>query len=243
MKFAAICHPSDGAALGLWTRGYQFALGQELVRNQNYQELFRLAHRNGSFIIVDNGAAEDEAMSFGSIVWAANKVDADEVILPDVLRDGSTTFRWTTDLKALSLVEPRRRMIVPQGDSWDEWRECLRKIDLELRGEYNSIGLAKHLERLPSGRARAARLLRDQGLDVRHHVHMLGVWMDPWFEISRVKHVLPRVRGIDSGLPVACAQNGKVLYPEVRFSLEWHNTPQLVLAQQNIATLDNICNG
>lgn len=241
MKYAVIGHPDALAVSAVRRRGYHFALGQELLRSDGYLQFYKDARSNGSFIIVDNGAAEADTPPFSWVVAIAKSIDADEVILPDVLKDSEATFRSTCDYGVLSLVPAPRRFVVPQGDSWEEWGACLSKIVMNLDGRFATIGLAKHLERLQGGRARAMQMLKDRGLHVRFNVHMLGVWEDPWKEVNAVRAVWRGVRGIDSGLPIACAQRNEVMQTGRRHSLLWEPVENSGLAHHNIARMDILC--
>lgn len=246
MKYAVIAHDQTLNALGLWTRGYQFALGQKLITSDGslstYADFYKRAKMNGCFTIVDNGAAEaeDEPMSFSKLVYAAEYIDADEIVLPDVLRNSEETLRRTCDTTVLRMVPPRRRMIVPQGDSWQEWTACLKDMRLFLGDDFATIGLPKHLERLSGGRGHALSHIVEHGLHLRHHVHLLGVWAGPHEELSRLKANRNWVRGIDTGRPIACAQTGSDIWQSA--SLKWEPlSPDLTtLAMDNIVAMDEI---
>jgi len=249
MKYAAITPPYIGHLL-MWssgTRGYHFALGQELLRDGVYRGLVKMSTQRGGFLIVDNGAAEDDTPPFESIVRVANQAGADEIILPDVLKDGGATVVGTCDQRNTRMVPPRQRMIVPQGRSWDEWLWCWREIDRLLGGEYATIGIPKHLETLEGGRAQAIHTLGMNGAVQKHHIHMLGIWDDAHKEIQAAYDTFWGVRGIDSGLAVACAQcHMRVVAGGARRSLQWtpetEATPaEIELAAINMQTIDSWC--
>jgi hypothetical protein len=229
-------------------RGYHFALGQELVRHPIYREVVKQSLQRGGFLIVDNGAAEEDTVSFELIVEAANEVGADEIILPDVLRNADATIKATCTQRYLDWVPPRRRMIVPQGDSWDEWEYCLRTIDHYLRGKYAAIGLPKHLERLPGGRSYALTALIRRAFQHTHHIHLLGIWGDAFREIKVAKDTYSGVRGIDSGLAAAAAHKGlRVIRGGARASLDWEmqiterDMSVIHLTMVNTNTIDAWC--
>lgn len=245
MKYASIAPPTVVERSGMWATGYAFALGQELIRDLRYLSFMQSHHRSGAFIMVDNGAAEYDTPPFSEIVRVANAVGADEIIMPDVLRDMKQTIDMTSSGSAVDLVEPRRRMIVPQGTNWDEWLYCLREIDRRLHGQFATIGVAKHLETLPNGRSVALNLLGRYGYLRRYNVHMLGIWARPIQEIrDALKWGEGQVRGIDSGAALAYAQNNSTINDAEHFSLDWSKDgPEvdLGLYSANKATLIRWC--
>lgn len=242
MKFAPIVPPQGLRVLERVGIGYHFVLGQELLRNREYRRYYAALGRLGHFIIVDNGAAERDTPEFKKIVHLANGIGASEIVLPDVLTDAEATLELITD-DVLKLVPPRRRMIVPQGTNEEEWFICLDALLRRCSYSIETIGIPKHMEpRVPGGRAALlARMALEYGPLIGHrHIHLLGVYNDPFREISAASAICD-VRGIDSGMPVAWAQRYRTLSPEadipppdVRISLAWDAPFELDLAKNNI---------
>lgn len=224
--------------------GTLFALGQEILRDEAYAAWYRHRARQGSFIMVDNGAAERDTPPFSDIVKAANSINAAEIILPDVLEDCDETVAQTTSLHALNLVAGYRRMIVPQGRDWEEWTYCLKEIDRRLRGNYASIGIAKHTERYGGGRREALLRIVEHNLHRNHAIHLLGAYRKPMAEIRSVLSVPGvYVRSFDSGCAVSYAQNNQRMTDGEWFSLNWAVKPDPGLVRTNIATLRRVCEG
>lgn len=241
MKYAVIGHWQTIARPAIWDRGYHFALGQELLRSDNYIDTYKLVHANGGHIIVDNGAAENEVPPFMWLVEAAKRIGADEIILPDVLRDGEATYRMTCAKEVLEAVPPPKRFIVPQGTDYRSWWSCLTKIKQNLNGQFATIGLPKHMEAWDGGRARALQMLVDCGIAKNYHIHMLGIYANPWKEIEAVKKVWRGIRGLDTGLPVACAQQLETMQEGRRHSLEWRDVKDYGVLMHNIKLMDQLC--
>lgn len=221
MKLATIV-PTQMVDFATRTSGYHMLLGQELVRDMDYFRYWRnFGVKQGHFLIVDNGAAEpeEERVPFEQIVDRARELEVDEIVLPDVMRDSEATIIAT--MKHRHLVPSRMRMVVPQGDSWDEWKYCL--YELVDYCDPASIGIAKHLERLPGGRAFACKLIKKRGFHNRHHIHLLGIWRYPYAEPYACAKALPGIRGLDTGAPIAYMQNNAPLNDESpHFSLDWN---------------------
>lgn len=242
MKFAPIVPPQGLRILERVGVGYHFVLGQELIRNKEYRQYYAALGRLGHFIIVDNGAAERDTPPFSEIVRFANYINAAEIILPDVLGDMNATVDALTP-EVLGLVPSRKRMIVPQGESMEEWFTCLEYQLKATQYCIESIGVAKHFEaRIEGGRARVLeRLARMYPTIVQNiHIHLLGVWHDPFEEMAAAAAQAP-VRGIDSGIPIAWAQRHRELGPESIMDVEEHlsmdwDTPidNMELARKNV---------
>lgn len=219
--------------------GYHMALGQELSRDAKYREIFRRLGNKGHFIMVDNGAAEHDVIPFDQIVHHANMIHAAEIVMPDVLRNGQETLRVLLDPAALKLVPANRRMVVPQGDSWDEWEVCLHTIASSIY--FASIGVAKHLERLDGGRSHALKVMKEHGYLERFQIHMLGCYDNPLMEAHRARMFRPR--GLDTGAPIAYAQAGYSLHLSQHHSLDWKAGADPDIIRSNLKSLLEACNG
>jgi hypothetical protein len=220
--------------------GYHMALGQYLMDDPEYLAHYQLVHRRGGFIMVDNGAAEGDIRPFIDVVRVSNEVGADEIAMPDVLRDGRATWELTSAKHNLGLVPPPKRMVIPQGKTWAEWRTCAERMIGGL--EFATIGIAKHLEALEWGRGMALLILNELGVLTRYNIHLLGVCNNPQAEIERALGVYRGIRGIDTGAPVAYAQNGAAITSSTRYSLDWTNweaPPELV--RRNIRVMERWC--
>lgn len=240
MKFAAITPTKYLNTLLQTQSSYHMALGQELVRDADYCEFYRGAIYRGDFVMVDNGAAEpeEERVPFGQIAHVAMAIGASEIVMPDVLRESLTTIRKSTDPQWLEIIPPSMRCVVPQGKSWQEWLFCLRSLIDKM--EFRTIGVAKHLETLPGGRAVGLQLLHNYAFDKFYDVHMFGIWEKPIAEMNAAHNTSCRIRGIDSGAAVAYAQDelsGGWVLDEYHRSLDWYAGAHPNVIVNNIYTL------
>lgn len=224
-------------------RSVQFALGQHMEQG-NYLHYFKTYKENfpSGVLIVDNGAAEkdEEQVDFYKIAGYAKQANADYVLLPDVLRDGDATYEATKD--GSYWVAPYDRAIVPQGKSWNAWKECLFKMQ-GFFGEsgFSMICLPKLLEdetMYPGGRAHALHILTELGIIDRYVIHMLGFYDNPIREIKNVYDYREEIFSWDSGAAAAYAQKKKSITNINRESLVWNATPVTSYLQDNINVLD-----
>jgi hypothetical protein len=224
MKLAVIAPPDLLDTVAESGLAYHMALGQELFRDRFYYKYYRTFAEKGHFIIVDNGAAEpiEERVPFHNVVHASLELGADEIILPDVMRDTYATLDASRSPKVLQMVPQHKRMVVPQGRDWEGWRYCL--ITLVASVLPVSIGIPKHLEDLPGGRKRAIRTIVRLGYHKRCNIHLLGVRAHPFKEVVECLEVFEGIRGIDTGAPIAYAQHDHEINDAQHFSLDWRNT-------------------
>lgn len=204
-------------------------LGDDTDSHDHCVQLVSLS--SSRYLIVDNSMMElGHSMKLADVIDAAWRVDADEIILPDVFQDRRGTLDLI-DESFGSLIESgftRRTaidkpdlMAVPQGSTLDEWLECYDEIyNLYVPMHVQTIGVPKSLAMDdPEGRIRALQAIQDRWPNriSQHAWHLLGVWnhasepelwsMGEPIEIARL---FPWVRSVDTSLPVY----GSLGYPE-----------------------------
>lgn len=214
-------------------------LGQMLKRDPVYLQWAREVRGRDHFIIVDNGAAEpeNERVSFEQIVYYADLIEADEIVLPDILRDMSGTVGlWSSYNAIIQKIPARRRLVIPQGETLEEWYRCL-EIAMDMF-EFATIGIPKHLERFSFGRRTAVEhILKYYGTRA-WNIHLFGVWSDP---ITEIEQFFPKhervVRGIDTGAAIAYASHDSLVSSSYHRSLDWEANVNGEMALANFALL------
>jgi len=238
MKLAVISPPQCIHSVMKAQLGYHMALGQELVADEIYERIYTEFSYRGHYIIVDNGAAERADTSFHQIVLAASFVNADEIAMPDVLHDSRGTIKATR--AAIHLVPEHKRMFIPQGVDWKDWKHCLKHLS-RLGGK--SIGVPKLLQGLTGGRVEALKIIYDLQLHNTFDIHLLGCNREPLKEIREILVRYDWVRGIDTGAPIAYAQHDNYISSPIRHSLDWNASCNKDIAEQNIQKMMEICDG
>lgn len=243
MKLAVISNPLDQHKADFFRLGMHMALTQEVMRDMNYQAHFNLLARAGHFIMIDNGAAEfGESVIFQDVIDASNSIDADEVALPDRLRDAKRTVEL--HIEHAYLVPEKNRMAVPQGSSVAEWIKCFE--DLIDAIDFRTIGVPKLLDDYSAegGRLAVLKYLERQGWHKGFHVHLLGCNKSPLKEIRDVVRKYPWVRSIDTAAPFGYAQSNQPVSYGKHLSYNWYKvTENSALASENILTLLDACRG
>jgi hypothetical protein len=220
--------------------------------NPGLAAMFRVLHNRGDFVIMDNGAAEVAAheaapTNFEEVVRLADLIGADEICMPDVLRDRRATLALIESTKAPNLVPPTRRMFIPQGNSPQEWLAGFR--DLLKRWKCVSIGIPKHLERFGDGTHSGRWLIcaaLQQGRAYKYwNFHLLGCYDNPLKEFKPIAKDFPWVRGMDSGVAAAYAQANLGLrqYPGGHVQLRWNELLDDRLLEQNMDVLTDWAQG
>ncbi len=218
-------------------------LAQYAFKDKDYAAWYRFRRPADTHLIVDNGAAEGVDLMFEEVVEVAQYVGADEIVMPDVLRDTKATLRATLDEFTLNLVPPNYRMLVPQGDDWMSWTYCLSIFTDPQTVEARSIGVAKHLERLPGGRAKALQIISDRGVDKRYDIHLLGIWAQPFHEVRTARKVTKNIRSIDTAAPIAYAQHKQKITDMKHYSLDWNAELREHIAVSNLLSYGGFCAG
>lgn len=171
------------------------------IQAQKYTEFYRRMSDEGKYVLMDNGAAENNRLDFASLVKQFEKIRPTEVVIPDVLNDANYTlskmFNWIDHLHYL----PYKFMAVPQGKDFDEWKACAYIMMQEPK--VNTIGISKFLN-IATGdetiRHQAVQYL-DEIADKlgRNDIeyHLLGCDEGPGI-VGGIQRISQRVRGCDS---------------------------------------------
>lgn len=238
MKLAVITPPQGLKTLTTHSLGYHMVLGQYAMRQATYRGFYAVLHRIGHHILVDNGTAEKDVPPFRELVSMAEEMGYDEIILPDRRRDGRGTIDAIRECAAWQVVPKYKRAVCPQGETHEEWFECLKTM--EALFQFNTICVAKNVTYTPGGRPELLRRMVEAKLTDRYHIHMLGcVNSRPIAEALECLSAFPGIRGIDTAAPIAYAQCGKELVDnQSHCSLSWEAEVPWVLACHNTMKLE-----
>lgn len=146
---------------------------------EKYPMYVKVAQQADGYKILDNSLIEcGKAMTIERVLDAAEKIEADEIILPDVFQDR----KGTLDAIDWALVKisqhylgktPFKLMAVAQGKNYLEWDACYQ--ELVVREEIDVIGVPKVCAKmLPGGRPEVMKRSQCKLLEKEHH--LLGLW-------------------------------------------------------------------
>ena len=176
---------------------------------EKYSFYAKFAKEVKGYKILDNSLIElGGAVDMQRILDAAEKIGADEIILPDVFQKGPETINAVN--MALSELNdryvnrkwPYKLMAVAQGRDEKEWYECYH--ELLNNPDIDVIGIPKVLAKMhPQGRPHFVNELFD--LKRKPH-HLLGLWysMSEFNEYNNIDDI----RSCDTALLGYMAKHG-----------------------------------
>ena len=160
-----------------------------------------LKHPN-TYKILDNSLIElGESLTMERLVSAAEIIKADEIILPDVFRDGPATIESTKKaiewLKMRNLIGKYKLMVVCHGNNEEEWANCFNQLN--QMEEVDVIGVPKVTATWLKDNNR--KNLSHVFLNTTKQIHLLGSWYNLAELLRLGKNVWDRVRSADTCLP------------------------------------------
>lgn len=245
MKLALITGPLGFPLVREFHLGYHLVLAHKCLEDPSYLSFYQTLRDLGHFIILDNGAAEmQSSIPFERVMEVAARLQPDEIVMPDELGNGDATMTYFDSWE--NEVPLRKRMGVPQGRSWDEWRNCLHHM---LRAGVHTIGVAKRYEAFAGGRLSAVKYFMEQsdhGTPYYETVdtHLLGCYSNPIWEIMQMRSVFDSVRGIDTAAPFAHAQANLGMGKDGRYGhigYAWNEPFNEDCARHNITEVLQTC--
>ena len=127
------------------------SLAHLVLDDDKYANFYRAEGEAGKFIIMDNSAFELEEQGRGvavdSIIEAAKKVGADEIVVPDILFDAEATIDSAKDFMSYikknhsDMLGYVKFMAVPQANNRKDWWHCYNEL-LDMP-DITTIGLSK----------------------------------------------------------------------------------------------------
>lgn len=237
MRFALIGNKTCTMMIYRFHLAYHMALSQYILSDAYYRQMYALLHERDHFIMLDNGAAENgHSIGIENVMIAARMIDADEIVMPDVLDECRSTIAATRN--ALQYVPIRQRAVVPQGRNWEDWEYCATTL---VAMGCRTICVAKRYEQFDGGRAHALQIIEHNGWHKAHDVHLLGCFRNPLLEIRAALKVAPWIRGIDTAAPVSFAQVSRSLQGGEWNSLDWDAPIDFTLAEKNVDLILRTC--
>jgi len=175
---------------------YHLLLAHEVLKDPNgFADIFA---REDMFVIMDNSVIElGYALEPQQLIDACEAVDADVLILPDVLHNKVATM--SRSLEGFDTIHAKmgtalEYMIVPQGTTFHEIISCTYELHREIKPEW--IGIPRWIANTLGSRTTLVHELTPLGTQI----HLLG-FSDNWVD-DIVSARLPSVKGIDSSVPV-----------------------------------------
>lgn len=207
----------------------QMCLAHRVIEDETYATFYRNASDAGSLVMMDNSLWElGEAMMLTDLMPALEAVRPDELIVPDVFRDGPATQKAFTDFTMQAVAAGfdgpcseeypwQRNAVVVHGQDRQEWIECLDFFNDQDNA--HTLCLPKVLDEIwqPGGRLGCVTFLEATGrvrADKRYHC--LGIWTDPIEVLLLSRHKW--IRSLDTALPIHAGMRGVRFDPDFGLS-------------------------
>jgi len=231
---------------------YHLVLAHDILEHQDaYRELFRELRQKYSelFVILDNSTIElGKPMKVRDLLVAAHVVDADCIVIPDVLGKAKETVEAAWDFwKDYKRHENLPLMAVPQGKTVIEHVLCSRLLRQVPLVDY--WGVPRNLANR-FGTRQDSLLMQELGYGDKYNgvdnVHMLG--MSKHFEDDIKCAKLSGVMGIDSANPCVLGQDNILLSkvsnpPHLQRGDYWTQTHHTLETRDNIQFVRDALNG
>ena len=146
MDFYVIPNLSSLDLMHLGRGNRYYALAHLYVQHEHYRQFFqRVREQEGSFITLDNSAAERALVTEDILIGCVKSLMPDEVIPPDVLFDYKATIdncdRFIARMWRESLFPHVKIFACPQGRTKSEWLACYTAMLIDR--DVETIGLSK----------------------------------------------------------------------------------------------------
>lgn len=193
---------------------------QRVLSDRAYQAFFRREAARGAEIIVDNGVFDlGHALPTPDLIAAACAVDAREIILPDVMRDGPATIKASEQAahEIRDLSDEFRLCAVVHGADDDEWLRCYDHF--VSSGYVGAIALPASRrpapeEELCRTRWTATRYLEERGLVEQRIVYrLLGLGRTGHLELVEQREY-EWIASVDGAAPVILGAMGIAMLPD-----------------------------
>lgn len=192
---------------------------QRVLADSAYRTFFHREAERGAEIILDNGVFDlGHALSAADLVAAARAVDAREIILPDVMRDGPATIKASdTAAREISdLSDDFRLCAVVHAADDQEWLRCYDHFASSDYVGAIAMPASRHFapeEELCRTRWTATRYLEDHGMvEDRIVYRLLGLGRTGHLElVEQREHEW--IASVDGAAPVILGAMGIAMLP------------------------------
>jgi hypothetical protein len=180
-------------------------LAQIALANPEYARFYKERAEEGKFVILDNGAAEENSVTYDQLMDVYDMIKPSEIIVPDKLMDKDATLKRGYEFvnHFAGRLRRCRIMLVPQGKDLADWIDCY--LTMKENIAMDTVGVPKWLTKQGNlNRMKAVEFLSKDDI----WIHLLGC-NEPLGVINKCGEINPKVRSCDSAFPYLCAKAGK----------------------------------
>lgn len=144
MKFFVIPPLTESNLMCEGTAGF-YCLAHLYVQNKDYRRFFLERSKEGCFILLDNGAAEQDLVTEDILISITEELSPNLVIPPDVLLNKKQTIKnfdsFIEKFVERDLQTHTKILGCPQGSNVEEWIDCY--THMLMNPLVDRIGLSK----------------------------------------------------------------------------------------------------
>ena len=189
---------------------YHLILANEVVDNHSYADYYSSLSSEHT-ILLDSGTVEI-GYADAEMIQAAMEILNREVrvVAPDFLADKVRTITETELFLEQDWCPDRDNlMIVPQGETYEEWISCFDYFDLHYHERFKWVGIPRISEDFVGGRSWLYQNIMQihrhrRGMNDQPKIHLLGI-QHTIDEVEWAKHFSSRIVGVDSSAPIKAA--------------------------------------
>jgi hypothetical protein len=243
MKFAFISPIHD---LECDSSDYHMALTHLVLKYPEYVDYYK---RKRGYVILDNSLIElGGSVKLRTILDAAEKIGPDEIVLPDVYKDGKATLKSVKksliEYSGYQYTGGYELQAVCHGKDFKEW--CYVWDELNKIDELHCIAIPK-VTTNQFGRLKAVRYALENNPNNKE-IHLLGCWdtVDEFKEYTDVEK--NAIRGVDTSIVYHSSINGygynkgQLQKPDYKINLETRYNIDYKLYKQNQEYTLNLLN-
>jgi len=190
---------------------YHLILANEVISNHSYANYYSSLDTSHT-IILDSGTVEI-GYADSEMIQAATEILNREVLVvaPDFLGDKVRTITETEKFLEQDWCPSKDNvMIVPQGETCEEWISCFDYLDLHYNERFKWVGIPRISEDFVGGRSWLYQNVmkihrRRRGMNDQPKIHLLGI-QHTVSEVEWAKHFSSRIVGVDSSAPIKAAE-------------------------------------
>lgn len=237
-------------------KNFHMALAHVILSDEKYRDFYENRRLSKvDYIILDNGAYEDQRVPFHKLYKLANTLQVNELVMPDVLGDKQKTLDVWLDAYQ-TVVDHHRKtrtrfpthlMSVPQGKDIDEWIECaIRMVNVGL---VDVLGVPKLLLEYEGPQSRINAITRLKEAIPREafpQMHLLGCGKHPEEPAWAYNEHPDVVRSVDSSIAYVYTVNGLKITegsrPKKTIDFENPADCDIQLLIENMNEWEEVCN-
>lgn len=222
-------------------RNFYMCLANIAIQNTEYLNFYKRKSKEGKFILLDNGEAEQQQLSLDTMLDIIKEINPSEIILNDTLNDRKQTIEKSNI--ALDYYKSKgynnQFMFVTHGIDFNDWWLNFKE---DIINHIHTIGIPKTITNTWNkelARYDCCKFL----LNTYYNIHLLGC--NESLDILKLFKNLSNVRSIDTSLSYIKAKSNEQINKgqrplNIKMDFINHQLNDIELLKYNIQTFDKL---